>query len=145
MFQSILVATDGTDVSNRAATIAAGLAAKLSARLVFVFVTLPYTLAHPMHPAIAPTPADHEKTNLETAHRIFTVVKPIATKAKVACRSVAIEQDQVWRGLLQAARNESCDMICMASHGRAGLTAVLVGSETQKVLTHAHIPVLIVR
>jgi nucleotide-binding universal stress UspA family protein len=145
MFQNILVASDGSDVSNRAVAIAIKLAATVGARLVFAFITLPYSQAQSQHATTIPTHAQHEKANLDTARRIFTQVKQMAAQSKVVYRSITVENDQIWRGLLQAAKKEACDLICMASHGRAGLSAVLLGSETQKVLTNACVSVLVVR
>ncbi len=145
MFKNILVAADGSDSSNRAIATAVKLAAKIKARLVFAFVTLPYTRFHALQSDQAPSLADHEHTNLEAAHRIFRVAKQATLPDKISFRSVTIEADQVWRGLLQAAKKESCDLICMASHGRSGLSALLLGSETQKVLTHTRVPLLVVR
>ena len=60
-------------------------------------------------------------------------------------QTVTLDNAQPWRGLLQIASSENCDLICMASHGRGGLSALLLGSETQKVLTHSHLPVMVVR
>jgi nucleotide-binding universal stress UspA family protein len=145
MFQNILVASDGSDVSNRAVAVAIKLAAIVSAKLVFAFVTIPYTQAQAQYGATTLTHAEHEIANLETAHRIFAHVKKTAAQSKVVFRTLAVENDQIWRGILQVAKIEFCDLICMASHGRAGLSAVVLGSETQKVLTNAQVPVLVVR
>ncbi len=148
MFKKILVATDGSDMGNRAVTTAVEFAATVKASIVFAFVTFPYTMSSvhfPLPSGALPTHAEHEKANIEGAQRIFGPVTGIAKQANVPFQTVTLEHTQPWRGLLQIAQSQGCDLICMASHGRAGLSALILGSETQKVLTHSHIPVLVVR
>jgi len=146
MFKKILVATDGSDVDQRAVTLAVKFAASTGAQVVFAFVAFPYTvLQFPIPTGTLPTHAEHEKANREQAQRIFSLAEQIAKAASVQFRTVTLDNAQPWRGLLQIASSESCELICMASHGRGGLSAVLLGSETQKVLTHSHLPVLVVR
>jgi nucleotide-binding universal stress UspA family protein len=148
MFKKILVATDGSDMGSRAITISVEFAATVKASVVFAFVTFPYTVSsihYPLPSGTLPTHAEHEKANLERAQHIFRVANVVAKKANVPFQTVTVEHAQPWRGLLQAAQAQGCDLICMASHGRSGLSALLLGSETQKVLTHATMPVLVVR
>ena len=148
MFKKILVATDGSDIDQRAVTLSVEFAASINAELVFAFVAFPYTVVgsqFPVPSGTLPTHAEHEKSNREQAHRIFRLAEQIAKAASVQFKTVTLNNAQPWRGLLQIASSESCELICMASHGRGGLSALLLGSETQKVLTHSHLPVLVVR
>jgi nucleotide-binding universal stress UspA family protein len=148
MFKKILVATDGSDIDQRAVSLAVEFAAAIGASIVFAFVAFPYTVAslhYPLPSSALPTHAAHEKANREQAQRIFSVAEIVAKTAKVQFQTATVEHEQPWRGLLQIASTQGCDLICMASHGRGGLSALLLGSETQKVLTHSHLPVLVVR
>ena len=148
MFKKILVATDGSDIDQRAVTLAVNFAATIGATVVFAFVAVPYTLTslhYPLPSSAIPTHQEHEKANRDQANRIFSVAEACAKKAGVQFQTATVEHEQPWRGLLQIASIEGCDLICMASHGRGGLSALLLGSETQKVLTHSHLPVLVVR
>jgi nucleotide-binding universal stress UspA family protein len=148
MFKKILVASDGSDMSQRAITVATGLAVATSAELVFAFVSAPYTVTsvhYPLPSNLLPTHAEHEQGNRERAKHIFAIAETHAKAANLKFETATVESAQAWRGLLQMADTHHCDLICMASHGRSGLSALLLGSETQKVLTHSHLPVLIVR
>jgi nucleotide-binding universal stress UspA family protein len=141
VFKKILVASDGSDMSQRAITVATGLAAVTRAELVFAFVSAPYTVTsvhYPLPSNLLPTHAEHEQGNRDRA-------EIHANAANLRFETATVESAQAWRGLLQMADTHHCDLICMASHGRGGLSALLLGSETQKVLTHSHLPVLIVR
>ena len=68
-----------------------------------------------------------------------------AKKAGVGCTTVIVNGDQAWRGIIRTARSKKCDLVVMASHGRSGLTGLLLGSQTSKVLTHSKVPVLVCR
>jgi len=148
MFKKILVATDGSDIDQRAVGLAVEFAASTGAEVVFGFVGFPYTVisSHiPIPSGALPTHAEHENANRMQAQRIFNHAEHVAKAAHVPFQSITLDNAQPWRGLLQIASAENCDLICMASHGRGGLSALLLGSETQKVLTHSHLPVLVVR
>jgi nucleotide-binding universal stress UspA family protein len=148
MFKKILVASDGSDMSQRAIVVATQFAATIQAKLVFAFVSAPYTVTnshYPLPSALVPTHAEHEQGNRDRAQRVFSLARTHANAAKVAFDTETVECAQAWRGLLQIASAQQCDLICMASHGRGGFSALLLGSETQKVLTHSHLPVLVVR
>jgi nucleotide-binding universal stress UspA family protein len=148
MFKKILVATDGSDMSYRAISTATSLAAAVNAQLVFALVLVPYTVTSvhmPLPSGLLPTHAEHEKANREHAQQVFSAAEAIAKKANVYCQLATLEHEQPWRGLVQLATTHGCDLICMASHGRGGLSALLLGSETQKVLTHSQLPVLVLR
>ena len=77
--------------------------------------------------------------------RCLAVATEAATAAGVRCEAFHIKHDRPWEAILQVAEQKGCDLIVMASHGRAGVSAVVLGSETNKVLTHSKLPVLVCR
>ena len=79
------------------------------------------------------------------AARYLDVAKAVALAAGVSCETMHIEHDQPYRAIIETAARQSCDLIVMASHGRRGISAIVLGSETVKVLTHSAIPVLVFR
>jgi len=79
------------------------------------------------------------------AERVLGPAERKAAAAGVACQKLQATSDTPWQAILAAARSERADLIVMASHGRRGVAALLLGSETSKVLTHSKVPVLVVR
>jgi nucleotide-binding universal stress UspA family protein len=79
------------------------------------------------------------------AREVLAPAERIARAEDIGCETLAVTADEPWSGVLHAAHRRKYDMIVMASHGRRGLAKALLGSETQKVLTHSRIPVLVVR
>ena len=86
-----------------------------------------------------------EEENAERASQILGEVKKIAAAYGVKCSTVVANDDSPYEAIIKQAKKSKCDLIMMASHGRRGLQAILLGSETTKVLTHSKIPVLVVR
>ena len=91
------------------------------------------------------TPQLYAKQMKEDAKKILDRVAAIATEKGVTCHTVAAEHDHPYEAIISTAKRHHCDLIAMASHGRSGLSAVVLGSETQKVLTHSTIPVIVYR
>ena len=146
-YKRILVPTDGTSLSLKAAKQAAALAANLNAEITAVYV-MPQWLPPMMVdgtglPAEAFDERAFIKSTEATARVALDKVQAAASAAKVACDSVALRENEPWQGIVKAARSKKCDLIVMASHGRSGLAAMLLGSETRKVLAHATKPVLV--
>jgi nucleotide-binding universal stress UspA family protein len=81
----------------------------------------------------------------KNADKALEKVAASAKEAKVACEKIRITDPQAWEGIIKTAKAKKCDLIIMASHGRRGLAGLLLGSETQKVLTHSKTPVLVCR
>jgi nucleotide-binding universal stress UspA family protein len=147
MYKHLLVATDGSKLSNKAVVHAVGLAKSLGARLT-AFYALP---DYPM-PIYAEGMVYEQMSKKEyvaiSAKEAKKVFDPVLAKAKAAgvnCATQHVIGGAPWVGILNAAKKAKCDAIVMASHGRRGISAVLLGSETQKVLTHTKLPVLVVR
>ena len=147
MYKNILVATDGTRLSGKAVTHAIALAKALGARLTAFYASPDYPLPVYAEGAIVEPMSRREYAAIckEEADRILGAVAAKAKSARVALNAVHVVNSTPWRAILAAARRHRCDAIVMASHGRRGVSAMLLGSETQKVLTHSKIPVIVVR
>jgi len=147
MFKHILIPTDGSKLSMRAASAAIELADGLGARVTALFAApapTPLVYGNLMPVAYMP-PDQHEKLIERAADRYLGAIARVAEAAGVACDRVHVTSDFPADTILQTARKRKCDLIFMASHGRRGIAALLLGSETQKVLAHAKIPVLVYR
>ena len=148
MFKHILVPTDGSKLSAKAIRTAVGLARDTGAKVTGAYVIAPY-----MPPAYSDGAIYAYGVS---AKRYKAVTEREARKAlaavEIEARTSGIEYGGAiqagitpWEGIIRAARAKKCDLIVMASHGRRGLTGLLLGSETVKVLTHSKIPVLVCR
>lgn len=145
MYQHILVPTDGSSLSRLAVEQGCALAKALGARITLVTVTAPFTAVSVEPLYVAASSGDYERTVRDMAAKVLTEGHAQAAAAGVACDGRHVEHDQPWQAIIDTAREAGCDLIAMASHGRRGLAAVVLGSETTKVLTHSRIPVLIYR
>ncbi len=147
MFKHILVPTDGSPLSHKAIDMGVRLAKAHGAKVTGVYAAPPATpLVYGDHlPVGYATPKEHERMIKASAARHLGVIARAAKKAKVPYAGVSPTSDYPADVILDIAKKEKCDLIVMASHGRRGLKGVLLGSETQKVLTHSKIPVLVCR
>ena len=145
MYKRILLPTDGTELCERAIRHGIALAKLAQAKVVGVTVTQPLHSAVP-HSFIPKNLAGiiHTET-VKIADEKLAVIQRLAETESVEFENVRQSNDHPWEAILQTAKDKQCDLIVMASHGRRGLSAVVLGSETQKVLTHSSIPVLVVR
>jgi len=144
----ILACTDGSPRARRAVAAATGVAGVCAAKLTVLFVIPPYVLpAYAEAAQYVPgvTPHLYKQRADALARKVLAPSARLAQKAGVACTTLAVNAAEPWSGILHAAHKKKCDLIVMASHGRRGLARALLGSETQKVLTHSRIPVLVVR
>ena len=145
-YKTILVPTDGTTLSRKAAHEAAELASSLNARLRAVYVMPVWNppLVVDGTVGLSAEAFDErafERSTEETARTALAEVEAEAKAKLVPCDTLAIREDHPWQGIIKAAR--ACDLIVMASHGRTGIEAMILGSETRKVLSHAKGPVLV--
>jgi nucleotide-binding universal stress UspA family protein len=147
MYQHILIPTDGSKLSERAAAASVKLAALLGARVTALFVAPPATpvVYERLVPVKYMTPDEHAAMIERAAERYLGVIRKAAAAADVNCECISLTSDFPADAILQTASRRKCDLIVMASHGRRGVAAVLLGSETQKVLTHSKVPVLVHR
>lgn len=147
MFKRILVPTDGSELSTSAVKAAATLAKTLNASLVAVHVMPMFSAV--VYPEAAIYGAiSQEEFIAETEEEATKALAAAAKDAQaigVACETIRNRFDQAYVGILDAAARLSCDVVVMASHGRRGVKALVLGSETNKVLTHSKIPVLVFR
>jgi nucleotide-binding universal stress UspA family protein len=147
MYQRILVPTDGTALSKKAVTSAIALAQLCGAELVALQVVPRYPQSY-FEGGIAIAAADIkqvEKTWGDAAQVVVDAVKKAAQAKGVESKAVVVRSDIVSDALLATAKKYKCDLVVMASHGRKGIKRLLLGSETQHVLTHASIPVLVLK
>lgn len=146
MYKHILVPTDGSTLSLKAARAAAGLAARLKARVTAVYVIPPFSPPMSSEGVVfhaAYSAGEYEKGMRKTADKALAKVE--AAVGKVPFTGVAVFHVNAWEAIIKTASTKKCDLIVMASHGRKGLAGLLLGSETQKVLTHSKTPVLVCR
>ena len=147
MYTHLLVATDGSKLSAKAVTHAVALAQALSARITLFYASPDYPMPA-FSDGVVYDPISRKEYGALAAKEAQRILAPALTKAEaggIECDTLHAVAAAPWEAILAAARKAKCDAIVMASHGRRGLTAVLLGSETQKVLTHSKLPVLVVR
>lgn len=146
MFKNILVPTDGSERSQGAVRKAVELAKVHEARITGIHVIPDYHLLIAYEGAFDPVTEERIEEEAKTrAETYLAFVRKIAQDAGVPCDTVCETSDHPHDAILKTADARKCDLIVMTSHGRKGLAAMLLGSETRKVLTHVRIPVLVVR
>lgn len=147
MFKNILIPTDGSALSEKVVYDGAALAKRFGARITGVHVAPATYVIH--YGEIGPYDVRSEKELRELARtaggKYLDRVEAAAKSATVKFERVLVESDDPWRGIIKAAQRKKCDLIMMAAHGRRGLSALVLGSETNKVLVHSKIPVLVYR
>ena len=144
MYQRILVPTDGSDITAKAVSTAIALAKLSGAAIVTLSVKepFPYSAISEMQPV--PPQEFYDAQERIAASRVKTVLDAAAA-AGVSCDGTTVEALHPWEAILDMAKRKSCDLVVMASHGRRGMAALLIGSETSRVLTHSPLPVLVVK
>ncbi len=148
MYKHILVPTDGSELSNRAVQEAARLAAALDAKLLILHVRSPLEMPHHVEGgALTRLPSSVLQEEVEAEERaLMERAVKVATDAGVTATPAFITGTSPYQIILKVAAEQQCDLIVMASHGRRGLTDLLIASETKKLLTHVvSTPVLVVR
>jgi nucleotide-binding universal stress UspA family protein len=148
MYKHILVPTDGSKLSAKAIRSAAGLAKACRAKLTGIYVIPRYEPPVYSEGAMLGMPVSRRvylESAEKTAKKALAVVEIESQTAGVASSTVSVVGDRPWQAIIDAAKRRKCDAIVMASHGRKGLTGLLLGSETVKVLTHSRVPVLVCR
>ncbi|MBL0354882.1 MAG: universal stress protein [Candidatus Dechloromonas phosphoritropha] len=147
MFKHILVPTDGSELSRATAKRGVMFAKEIGAKVTVFFAKPEYPIAYFGEGALIDptTPEKFAELADQQASEYLTEVKSECAAAGVECASATAASDVPYEAIIEAAEKSGCDLIFMASHGRRGLTGLLLGSETQKVLTHSRIPVLVYR
>ena len=147
MYRSILVVTDGSALSKKAVKAALRMARDFGAKVVALNVQPPYQppIAGEVPAAFLHNPAEYDQIAREASGKILTELEKLAAKLEVPTSAVTVFDHSVYKAIIRTAKARRCDLIVMASHGRRGIKGLLLGSETQKVLTHCQIPVLVHR
>lgn len=141
MYKHILIPTDGSDLSRQAIEHGIALAKAVGAKVTVLTVTEPFYVS-----AFESSMVEHYKKHVAAlATKHLDAAKAAADASNVSCEMARLEHEQPYRAIIDAADARGCDVIVMASHGRRGISAIVLGSETMKVLTHSPIPVVVVR
>lgn len=143
MFKHLLVPTDGSALSLRAADMAIDLARTCQAKVHAFHVVPPFHTVSYMAEMLAATELAYTEEAIDQAERYLAEVRDRATRAGVASDSSYVLDDRPHHAIAQAASARQCDLIVMASHGWRGLNRLLLGSETHKVLLSSTLPVLV--
>jgi nucleotide-binding universal stress UspA family protein len=147
MYKHILIPTDGSDLAEKAVTEGLDFAREAGAH-VTLFTAVPEYEPPSESQVLARrfvSIADHARKSEKMAHGILARAAEKARAAKLRFDTAYLQSNQPWQAIIDAAAQHGCDAILMASHGRKGLAAVWYGSQTQEVLTHSKLPVLVYR
>ncbi len=147
MFKHILVPTDGSELSQATARSAIAFAKEAGARVTVFFAKPEYPIAYFGEGALIEptTPEKFAELADQQATQYLGEIQALCTEAGVECATTSATSDIPYEAIIEAASKSGCDLIFMASHGRRGISGFLLGSETNKVLTHSKIPVLVYR
>jgi nucleotide-binding universal stress UspA family protein len=145
MYKHILIPTDGSEVTSKAVSTAVELARAMGAKLSAISVKepFPYSAISEMQPV--PPQEFFDAQERIAASRVKAVMEASKEAGLPCSGGYTVEALHPWEAILEHAKNQGCDLIVMASHGRRGMAALLLGSETQRVLIHSTIPVLVVK
>ncbi|MDB5963299.1 MAG: sulfate transporter [Massilia sp.] len=145
MFKQILLPTDGTAPSERAVVAGVDLARAIGAHVLGFTAVAPFHTLTLDAEMLEGTEAHYLDAARDRAARVLGFVSDAAQRAGVPCTCESTVAEDTYQAIIDTARERGCDLIVMASHGRRGVKAALLGSETQKVLVHSAIPVLVYR
>lgn len=148
MYKHILLPTDGSKLANRAVTQGIALAKALGAQVTLLSVVPEFRMVADESfavPLSAQFKERYEKEAKVRAEKMLDGIQKQMAKAELKSSAVVIASDLPYQQIIAVAKKRKCDLVVMASHGRRGLTGLLLGSETVKVLTHSKVPVLVVR
>ncbi|QOG17115.1 MULTISPECIES: universal stress protein [Bradyrhizobium] len=140
MYRHILIPTDGSELAERGVAHGLALAKSLGATVSFIFVVEPFSEVSGRFLEAIATYAELRK---EQAASVLDGAANAARTAGISCETIQAESGQPHQAIIAAATDKDCDLIVMSSHGRSGLAALVIGSVTNKVLTHARTPVLV--
>jgi nucleotide-binding universal stress UspA family protein len=145
MYKHLLIATDGSELAQKAVAQGLALAAQLGARVLAVHVTAPWTALAVHEIALSLPPENYERAAADQAQNILADVALAAKLAGVPCETLHVHDRLPAQGILEAAADQGVDLIVMASHGRSGFARLLLGSEANEVVSKSTLPVLICR
>ena len=145
MYHHILIPTDGSPLSTVAVEHSMDFARDAEAKVTVLTVVEPFHVFSADANQLAGTRADYERRAQMHAAEILTDAQVKAKARGVPCDVVQLESESPYDAIINTADKNGCDLIAMASHGRRGVAAIVLGSETLKVLTHSKIPVIVCR
>ncbi len=145
MYKHILIPTDGSELSEQAINYAVALAKTVNAKVTGVTVSSPFHIFAVEPSMVTDTPESYSTRMNTVAAQRLAHVSDVAAAAGVGCDIAHVQHEHPYQAIIETAINRGCDLIVMASHGRRGISAIVLGSETVKVLTHSIIPVLVYR
>jgi nucleotide-binding universal stress UspA family protein len=143
MYRHLLVALDATPLSVEAVSRAVAIARAVGAHVTFFHATSGESASSTGAPGHMISSARSSETLAADVRVLFARAEAVAREASVPCTSLAVRSDRPYEAILDAAEAQGCDLVCMASHGPAGVKGLMLGSQTQKVLQHTNIPVLV--
>jgi nucleotide-binding universal stress UspA family protein len=143
MYRHILIATDGSELAGKAVAAGLALAKELKSKVTAVTATEPWS-AMASEPALVFPIEEYRKASVEAGMRVLSGVAAAAAEAGVACETVRVD-DFPAEAIVETAKARGCDLIVMSSHGRRGLSKLLLGSQATRVLTLSTVPVLVCR
>lgn len=145
MFKHILLPTDGSAPSEECIRKCMAFAKESGAHVTGLHVTPEFHIVTYKTEMLEDTPEQFRKDSEEMARKHLALIEDLARQLDVPCAVTWSANDHPFEVIIQTATEKGCDLIAMASHGRKGMKGILMGSETQKVLTHSRIPVLVYR
>jgi nucleotide-binding universal stress UspA family protein len=145
MYKHILIPTDGSLLSELAIRQGIKFAKSIGAKVTAITVFAPFHVIAVEPMMITDTPEQYQRECDALAEKYLRVVRDAAKEADIPCEVVRVMHDHPYQAIIETANTRGCDLIFMASHGRRGMAALVLGSETTKVLTHTRIPVLVCR
>ena len=145
MYKHLLLPTDGSLLSEDAIQRGMRFAREAGAKVTGLHVLPAFQILTYRADMLEDTRATFEKNAHAHAEKTLAFVRSVAHQEGVACETLSVASEAPYQAIIQTARDRGCDLIFMASHGRRGIEGLLLGSETQKVLTHSKIPVLVHR
>lgn len=145
MFKHILIPTDGSELSNSAIASGVQFAKDINAKITGLTVTMPFHYFAIDAMQLGSTAEEYGEAARALADRNLSTLKEASSKAGVECEVVHRSNEHPYEEIVKTAQERGCDVIFQASHGRRGISALVIGSETNKVLTHTKIPVFVFR
>jgi nucleotide-binding universal stress UspA family protein len=145
MYTNILIATDGSELAGKAVRHGVDLAKRIGAKTTALTVSAPFHTFTADVDMIEDTPAEYKTRMQESAQIALGAVAEAAQVAGVACKPIEVENEHPYRAIIETAEAQGCDLIVMASHGRHGISTLVLGSQTAKVLAHCKVAVLVHR
>jgi nucleotide-binding universal stress UspA family protein len=145
MYKNVLIPTDGSELAERAVRHGIDLSKAIGAKVTVLTVSVPFHILTIDSKMVEDTRTTYKRRMEDYAAKTLGAVASAARDAGVTCETVHVEHEHPYQAIIEIARSKGCDLIVMASHGRRGVSAIVLGSETVKVLTHSKIPVLVHR